>query len=739
MVNFKNLAFAATTLLGLVNAAPTTAKVDSSKIIPGKYIVTLKSDIAAADVESHLSWVEDVHKRGLNKRAEKGVERTYNGKYGFHGYAGSFDKSTIKEIKENPDVAIVEEDREWVINWVEEEEEEAETLAKRALTTQSGATWGLGTVSHRSRGSTSYIYDTNAGTNTYAYVVDTGVRTTHNEFEGRAQAVYTAFSGDNADSVGHGTHVSGTIAGKTYGVSKKATIQAVKVFQGSSSSTSIILAGFNWAANDIISKSRTARSVVNMSLGGGYSASFNNAVDSASRSGIISAIAAGNDGANAANTSPASAASAITVGAIDSNWAIASYSNYGTVLDIFAPGSAVLSAWYTSNSATNSISGTSMATPHIAGLVLYGISVNGVSGVSGVTNWLTSTATSGQITGNLRSSPNLIGNNGNTAQFDAPFDNPDDYILDNHLGRSIRRMLSPLSKEALVINMDDDTYEYNILQKSPKELHQELRRHITDVKEGLEQSEDKSDLDEHIIDELARMVYGSNMIENVGGGLDITLKLCKDVFRGGKEPPEEIGERDPDYEQLEIYLSNNDLPCKHADILQSYREIVQHAKAARFMIKQVCINGKDLSEDIIAQAHGDLTYKIEISEHISWNVYSGRYRLWNVRCGSHVFMDHSKVRIAMRDMIEELESDIKKATNKGQIDPVALASKYCHQFVNIHPFGDGNGRTCRLILNTLLIKYGGGCPIVSIGQDGRDRREYLRIAVAQNVAGGFSY
>ncbi|ENH61634.1 hypothetical protein FOC1_g10016455 [Fusarium oxysporum f. sp. cubense race 1] len=295
-------------------------------------------------------------------------------------------------------------------------------------------------------------------------------------------------------------------------------------------------------------------------------------------------------------------------------------------------------------------------------------------------------------------------------------------------------MLSPLSKEALVINMDDDAYEYNILQKSPKELHQELRRHITDVKEGLEQSEDKSDLDEHIIDELARMVYGSNMIENVGGGLDITLKLCKDVFRGGKEPPEEIGERDPDYEQLELYLSNNELPCKHADILQSYREIVQHAKAARFMIEQVCINGKDLSEDIIAQAHGDLTYKIEISEHISWNVYSGRYRLWNVRCGSHVFMDHSKVRIAMRDMIEELESDIKKATNKGQIDPVALASKYCHQFVNIHPFGDGNGRTCRLILNTLLIKYGGGCPIVSIGQDGRDRREYLRIAVAQSMA-----
>ncbi|KAF5643780.1 hypothetical protein F25303_6176 [Fusarium sp. NRRL 25303] len=303
-----------------------------------------------------------------------------------------------------------------------------------------------------------------------------------------------------------------------------------------------------------------------------------------------------------------------------------------------------------------------------------------------------------------------------------------DVDVDNHLGRSIQRMI--LSKTTL-LNVDDDAYEYDVLQKGPKELHQELRGHITDVKEGLKQSEDKADIDEHIIDELARMVYGSNMIENVGGGLDITLKLCKEVFRGGKEPPEEISEHDPDYEQLDLYLYNKDLPCKHADILQSYREIVQHAEAARFMMEQVCINDKDLSEYIITQAHGDLTYKIDHSKDIPWNEYSGQYRLWNVRCGSHVFMDHSKVRIAMRDMIEELDSDIKEAKDKGQIDPVALASKYCHKFVNIHPFGDGNGRMCRLILNTLLIKYGGG-PIVSIGQDDRDRQEYLRIAVAQS-------
>ena len=312
-------------------------------------------------------------------------------------------------------VAEVEEDRVWTINFVDEAEEDV-SLSKRALTSQTGAPWGLGTVSHRTRGSTTYIYDTNAGQGTYAYVVDTGIRATHNDFEGRAQAVYTAFSGQNSDTNGHGTHVAGTIAGKTYGVAKKATIQAVKVFQGSSSSTSIILAGFNWAANDIISKSRTRVAVVSMSLGGGYSSAFNNAVESAASSGVLSTIAAGNEAQNAANVSPASAPSAITVGAIDSNWAIASYSNWGTVLDIFGPGSNVLSAWYTSNTASNSISGTSMATPHIAGLALYGISVEGVSGVAGVTNWLTSTATSGKITGNLRSSPNLIGNNGNSQQ-----------------------------------------------------------------------------------------------------------------------------------------------------------------------------------------------------------------------------------------------------------------------------------------------------------------------------------
>ncbi|KAF4343255.1 hypothetical protein FBEOM_2846 [Fusarium beomiforme] len=297
-----------------------------------------------------------------------------------------------------------------------------------------------------------------------------------------------------------------------------------------------------------------------------------------------------------------------------------------------------------------------------------------------------------------------------------------------HLGRSIRRMIqSTLSKASFTINMGD-AYDYKILHESPEQLHQELHKYISDVADGLKQSKDnETALDEHITAELARMVYGSNMIEVAGGGVDITLKLCKDVFRG-KELSEEIDERDPDHEDLKLDLLNKNLPSGHAAILRSRREIIQHAEAARFMIERVCINGKDLSEKIIKEAHGILTYKIDINEHTSWIYYSGVYRTWNVRCGSRVFMDEGRVPFAMRDMVESLDSDIKNANQEGQIDPVVLASKYCHEFVNIHPFGDGSGRMCRLILNTLLLKYSGG--IVCIGQDGEDRQEYLRIAIA---------
>lgn len=173
----------------------------------------------------------------------------------------------------------------------------------------------------------------------------------------------------------------------------------------------MILDGFNFAANDIISKNRTDVSAINMSLGGDYSEAFNLAVEEAAKKGVISVVAAGNDAKDAANTSPASAPSAITVGATDINWNIATYSNFGKVLDIFTPGTDILSTWWRTDTDSNTISGTSMATPHTVGLALYAMSVHDVHGVEAVTNFLAKTATRDSIKGDIHGSPNLIGNN----------------------------------------------------------------------------------------------------------------------------------------------------------------------------------------------------------------------------------------------------------------------------------------------------------------------------------------
>ncbi|KAJ4263640.1 hypothetical protein NW762_006464 [Fusarium torreyae] len=317
-------------------------------------------------------------------------------------------------------------------------------------------------------------------------------------------------------------------------------------------------------------------------------------------------------------------------------------------------------------------------------------------------------------------------------------ENPQDE--ETHLGRSIRLMMASNlrgngsvrthsrsgGEATFTINMGH-AYDHDILgDTTPDQVHSELRKYISEIAESLKKLSKENALDEYLTEQLAQMVYGSNMIEMAGGGLDITLKLCRAIFRG-EEVPENITERDSDYEDHKRHLMQKNLPSGHKAVLRSHREIIQHAQAARYMIEEICIHGKDLSEGIIREAHALLTHKIDLNERTPWIYYSGVYRTWNVRCGTHVFMDESRVPFAMRDMIESLESDIKSATEKGEIDPVLLASKYCHEFVNIHPFGDGNGRMCRLILNALLLKYSGG--IVCFGQNGEDRQEYLRIAV----------
>lgn len=259
---------------------------------------------------------------------------------------------------------------------------------------------------------TTYRYNRNAGTGTYAYVLDSGLNVEHVDFEGRGSLGYNPSGGYFVDTLGHGTHVSGTIAGRTFGVAKNASIISVKVFQEGASATSVILDGYSWAVNDILTKRREGKSVISMSLGGGFSGAFNDAINSAFDSGIVTVVAAGNEGQEAANFSPASAEGAITVGAIDSTWRMASYSNYGSAVDLFAPGSGIMSTWIGDEYATTTLSGTSMATPHVAGLVLYLQSVEGLCTPVEITQRLLALATEGRVAGIGFGTPNLVGYNG---------------------------------------------------------------------------------------------------------------------------------------------------------------------------------------------------------------------------------------------------------------------------------------------------------------------------------------
>ncbi|KAL4945408.1 hypothetical protein BDV06DRAFT_209514 [Aspergillus oleicola] len=382
-------------LLPAVFGAPIEARRTSEKVA-GKYIVTFKAGLEAEQIDAHTTWASNVHKRNLERRglAERdyaGIEKNYKINK-FAAYSGSFDDATIEEIRNNVDVANVEEDQLWYIT---------------ALTTQSDAPWGLGAISHQGESSTDYVYDTSAGADTYAYIVDTGINTSHEEFGGRASLAYNAVGGQHVDSVGHGTHVAGTIGGTSYGVSKEANLLSVKVFQGESSSTSIILDGYNWAVDDIVSNGRAASSAINLSLGGGYSYAFNNAVESAYDEGVLTVVAAGNDNTDASTTSPASAPNALTVAASTISNARASFSNYGSVVDIFGPGEDILSAWIGSNTATNTISGTSMATPHIVGLSLYLIALEGLSSPGAVISRIKELATE-DVLSNLESEKEFL-------------------------------------------------------------------------------------------------------------------------------------------------------------------------------------------------------------------------------------------------------------------------------------------------------------------------------------------
>lgn len=357
MVGFQQLAVLAASILPAVDAMPKPIprpRVDQD-IVPGKYIVTLQKGLDISTVESHMSFAAGVHAR--SNSGYWGVNKQWSLSR-WNGYSAHFDDATIEQIRQDSNVLAVEPDR---------------VRHLYALETQSNAPWGLASISHKSGNTTDYVYDEAAGEGGFAYIIDTGILDTHEEFEGtRGIKGYNAVDGTEFEDIdGHGTHVAGTICGKTYGVAKKATCVSIKVFNGGSATTETILDGYQWAVQNITGEGRAANSVISMSLGGGFSEAENNALEAAFDNGIVTVVAAGNDGQDASDYSPASSPNAITVGAADISNTRAEFSNFGDVVDIFAPGVSIKSAWIGGDSATDVLDGTSMATPHISGLVLY--------------------------------------------------------------------------------------------------------------------------------------------------------------------------------------------------------------------------------------------------------------------------------------------------------------------------------------------------------------------------------
>lgn len=289
------------------------------------------------------------------------------------------------------------------------------TMTTNALVTQNNAPWGLGSISSRTRGASSYIYDNDAGRGTFSYIVDTGIRTTHQDFGGRAQFGTNTVGGDNNDNQGHGTHVAGTVGGTTYGVAKQTTLIAVKVFEGSTGSASAVIAGFDWAVNDIVNKGRQNSAVINMSLGGPGSTVWDQAITAAWNRGVLAVVAAGNENQLASNRSPARSPEVICVGNVQSNDARRSGttgSNFGPAVDIFAAGTGVVSTYFRSDTDTASLTGTSMASPHVAGLVSYLRGLEGFSSAAAIKQRVYDLATPNRVT-DAQGSTNLLAYNGN--------------------------------------------------------------------------------------------------------------------------------------------------------------------------------------------------------------------------------------------------------------------------------------------------------------------------------------
>ncbi|MEU9507178.1 S8 family peptidase [Micromonospora sp. NPDC048170] len=363
---------------GSAVAAPAVGEVrlaGSPNAVADSYIVVLRDAAVGARAGTARANVAVPVKAGeLGKRYGGTVTRVYAA--ALNGFAVTLSASAAKRLAAHPDVAYVEQDQVVSIN----------------ATQTNPPSWGLDRIDQRDLPlDRAYTYP-NTASNVRAYVIDTGIRFSHSDFGGRAVSGYDAVDGGSADDCnGHGTHVAGTLGGATYGVAKGVHLVGVRVLncQGSGTYAGVI-AGVDWVTQNAVKPA-----VANMSLGGTASSTLDNAVTNSILSGVTYAVAAGNSTANACNSSPARVTAAITVGASTSTDARAAYSNTGNCLDIWAPGTSITSAWYSSNTATNTISGTSMAAPHVAGAAALVVSVTGWP-PNVVRNHLVANATTGK-------------------------------------------------------------------------------------------------------------------------------------------------------------------------------------------------------------------------------------------------------------------------------------------------------------------------------------------------------
>lgn len=349
----------------------------SAQVIPGQYIVVFKASAPPAS----QAMRSVIPMRGVQ------VRHVYS--TALNGFAATLSDEARAQLAADPNVAYIEQDQ-----------------VMSASTTQTGATWGIDRIDQRALPLTTTYSYTETGAGITVYIIDTGILFTHGQFGGRAsRGVDEIGDGRNGvDCNGHGTHVSGTVGGSTYGVAKGVALKAVRVLNCAGSGTnSGVIAGVDW-----VTANRTPGAVANMSLGGGASTALDNAVTNSVNAGVTYAIAAGNSNRDACRFSPARAAAAITVGATTSTDARASYSNYGSCLDLFGPGSSITSAWSTSTTATNTISGTSMATPHVAGVAALYRAANPGASPAAVASALVANATSGVVTSAGRNSPNKL-------------------------------------------------------------------------------------------------------------------------------------------------------------------------------------------------------------------------------------------------------------------------------------------------------------------------------------------